>query len=383
MNLSGKETLTMQVANSLEKSIMSGQYRPGSRLLSSRELSEKLGVTRIVVRSAVDVLEKKQLLVKSPRRGIYINSNLLSLNKIELYVMSYQSSSNTRQYSYVENTLNLYKDLNYRKRFNLTLRGLGWDEMNPDMFANELSKAKTVNAQVLVLSSAFLDAVRIQMLQDSGIPFLVIGELFHSVPNSRFNQVYESCAAKADAIGDFIRHSQYRNILYLDYPPGMMDFEDDYQQRLKEKLNGTGKTLNIAHLEITPGERPNYADRALKALYRFLQSGRRFDLLHIREIIEVDKVQEMLLRFDMKISDNLQLLTYPSVSDQTIIPGVLEKRIDYRDFATEVFARLEQICLNPEDIRQTDLSHTVKYTITDQNGRLIANLPMTEQAQAR
>jgi GntR family transcriptional repressor for pyruvate dehydrogenase complex len=63
------ERLSDKVASALTESIVSGRFGVGERLPSERELCERFGVSRPVVREAVRSLIAKGLLADHPRRG--------------------------------------------------------------------------------------------------------------------------------------------------------------------------------------------------------------------------------------------------------------------------------------------------------------------------
>jgi GntR family transcriptional regulator len=60
--------LHIQLAKGLRASILEGRYRPGDRLSTEKELSERLGLSRVTVRSSLALLESEGWIVK--RRGI-------------------------------------------------------------------------------------------------------------------------------------------------------------------------------------------------------------------------------------------------------------------------------------------------------------------------
>lgn len=63
---------TGRVAEALENAILKGKIRPGERLESVRRLADSFGVGMTAVMRALDKLERKGLLLRRPRRGIYV-----------------------------------------------------------------------------------------------------------------------------------------------------------------------------------------------------------------------------------------------------------------------------------------------------------------------
>jgi GntR family transcriptional regulator len=64
--------LYIQIAESLLDQIESGKLAPGHRLPPERELSRALGVNRLTLRQALDMLETQGLLVRRPGHGTHI-----------------------------------------------------------------------------------------------------------------------------------------------------------------------------------------------------------------------------------------------------------------------------------------------------------------------
>jgi len=64
--------LYQQVAATIERAIAQGQYQPGQRLASERDLAEEFGVSRPTVRRAVIALEMRGLLESRQGSGVYV-----------------------------------------------------------------------------------------------------------------------------------------------------------------------------------------------------------------------------------------------------------------------------------------------------------------------
>ena len=66
------EKLSNSVVHQIELLILRGILRPGERLASERELSERLGVSRPSLRDAVADLQSRGLLTSRPNAGIFV-----------------------------------------------------------------------------------------------------------------------------------------------------------------------------------------------------------------------------------------------------------------------------------------------------------------------
>ncbi len=70
------EKLALAVVRQVELLILRGILRPGERLPSERELSERMSVSRPSLREAIDELEARGLLATRPGSGVYIRDDI-------------------------------------------------------------------------------------------------------------------------------------------------------------------------------------------------------------------------------------------------------------------------------------------------------------------
>ncbi len=67
------DTLRKEVAEYIKKLIADGRLKPGDRLPTEREMAERFGVSRTVIRDAVKTLSGNGLLSVQQGRGIFVN----------------------------------------------------------------------------------------------------------------------------------------------------------------------------------------------------------------------------------------------------------------------------------------------------------------------
>ena len=68
----GTTTLRSLVEVELRRMVASGEHRPGSRLPSERQLAERLGISRTIVREAIRRLLEEGVLESRNRSGLYL-----------------------------------------------------------------------------------------------------------------------------------------------------------------------------------------------------------------------------------------------------------------------------------------------------------------------
>jgi GntR family transcriptional regulator len=74
VSLAGPRPLHDQVRQAIESQIRSGELPAGARLQSERDLADRLGVSRVTVRRALEVLEQEGLVRAAPGSGRYVRA---------------------------------------------------------------------------------------------------------------------------------------------------------------------------------------------------------------------------------------------------------------------------------------------------------------------
>ena len=69
LNQDAMTPLYVQLMEEVEKSIRSGEYKPGDRLMTEAEMAKKYGVSLITVRKAIGSLTEKGLVVRKAGKG--------------------------------------------------------------------------------------------------------------------------------------------------------------------------------------------------------------------------------------------------------------------------------------------------------------------------
>lgn len=82
--------LYIQVKENLAKLIISGEWPPGIRLASERELTDQLGVSRVTVRNAIQALEEDGLVYRVHGKGTFVAKPKMEMNAHDL--ISFTSS---------------------------------------------------------------------------------------------------------------------------------------------------------------------------------------------------------------------------------------------------------------------------------------------------
>ena len=79
---------TSLVLDALEKKIRAGQFTPGEKLPSMRELAKSFQVSTMVMQQVAIALEKKSLLVRSSKCGLFIPPEMEQPNRPVIGVLT-------------------------------------------------------------------------------------------------------------------------------------------------------------------------------------------------------------------------------------------------------------------------------------------------------
>lgn len=358
MDLSREEAQSRQLADQLESEIRNRILMPGSKLLSTRDLSEKFGIDRNVVRAALDTLEARRLIVRMPRKGIYVNPELLSLGRPELYIFTFGGLNP----SYVEVALALHHNREYQRTFNVTIRYASWLELNQETFESEMVKAKRINPGILILASTYVDPPKLKILRDLEIPFVILGEFHHTQDLPDLNRIFEQFAAKGLETGRFFAQSQFQEMAYFTFPGDMLEYEVGYRTMIRCQAAAAGKKFTENVLQFNPETEVNTSQCQEKAVRDLFASGARPDLLHFIDSVDVPAIQRVLDEFNLRIPEDVNLLVFNPLA---INPptGIYEMFIDYSRFSEKAFELIRAYACEGVKIGTRDLTSLVSYKI--------------------
>lgn len=106
-----------QVAKVLERKIFSGEYPPNLPLPSTRSLAAEFGFSQRVILSAIDRLEKKNLLVRQERRRIFVKARSARDNAKEILFFAFGNELGAHGIYQAVNELILHDETQHRYDF--------------------------------------------------------------------------------------------------------------------------------------------------------------------------------------------------------------------------------------------------------------------------
>jgi GntR family transcriptional repressor for pyruvate dehydrogenase complex len=187
-----RQTSVNQIVKIIMEGIDKGTFEVGKRLPSQRELSTIFGVSRMVIREAIKVLEGKNILYSRQGSGIYVKQNVDTASSM--------NGENIPEYTYKE-ILELSREL-WQNAMELIAKNASDDEIGAlkekgDSFYGKYSTTTTVQEKFMYEASFGMDMCKaahnhllhrlmMELLDiTSNIDFLIIEK------NTRYKDILE------------------------------------------------------------------------------------------------------------------------------------------------------------------------------------------------
>jgi hypothetical protein len=188
-----KTTQSAQVAQVLTRQISSGKYTPGRKMPSTRDLAGRFKVSQQVVKSALDLLAQRNLIVRQPRVGIFVNAESVCGQR-EYSLLTYRRLDNPDLPDYTSQVLSV-SDHAVWKNTNLSTRLIS--SVTPEIVRFELDKIQVVCPDCLL--TQMYTAETADLYADLSFPVVVIGDNNHELAGQSHppNQIVENTGERA------------------------------------------------------------------------------------------------------------------------------------------------------------------------------------------
>jgi DNA-binding transcriptional regulator YhcF (GntR family) len=191
-----RESLSEQVADALEKRIVRGELPAGSRLQSTRDMAATFKVSHQVILCALDTLERKMLVRRLPRKGVYVADSATCPDTREVLILIVAEDPTSNPFFW--QIINLVDSEQAAGRFHFTLRILTLAKENR---GDALYKRRMLAAELPRLTDKFhpdctlviypsIDQRQMDMLLKLPFPLLFVGDFLEGgFPDLDYNQL--------------------------------------------------------------------------------------------------------------------------------------------------------------------------------------------------
>lgn len=213
------------VVKVLRRDILEGKCPAGMPLKSIRTLASDFGVGRQVVYSALQILEKEQLIKSQPRRG-YIARGRPIVSSRGIYFLAFGA---VEDHFYLNKMLRITYPLGIFRDYNSLTRLVSRQDAGiPGMWEHELQKAEQANgADFILIHTDLLTRSQIEMTLKLSKPVIFLGDFkegcYSDLP---ICQVAENGSLQAPLCLDYLQQHGCRKIVLLTFS------EQDFYNRI-------------------------------------------------------------------------------------------------------------------------------------------------------
>lgn len=145
-----KDSYATQVVKYLSHEIETGKLLPFSKLMGIRELSKQFGVSRNVILAAFEELEKKRLIQRIERKGIFVSEMASNPEMLEVLVLIFMC--NPANDAFASQIMSLISSKGAAGKINFYTRIVTYDE---GKFYSQEYQTRLLEAEVAKLSQTF------------------------------------------------------------------------------------------------------------------------------------------------------------------------------------------------------------------------------------
>lgn len=169
-------TLTRLAANRLEKAVYAGEYPPDMPLPSTRELARQFGVSQRIILLALDILKKKDILVRQERKQVYVKARSVQDDAKEILFFTFGDSIGMHSIYHAVNEMILRTGR--QRKYDFFSRVVSsTDALSDQRLDRELSRLENLGFIDCALVYCFMDEERMKKFLKLPYPVIFIGEL--------------------------------------------------------------------------------------------------------------------------------------------------------------------------------------------------------------
>jgi len=319
-----RETLSGQVASILEKGISSGKYAPGSRLPSTRDLASSFNVSQQVLKSAVELMEAKSLVVRRSRDGIYVNPHAFAPKRLEYALLS--NSRQSHVFDYASALLSVGSPALW-SGINLSSRIIPASDCEAQTLSYELERIKDAKPDCLI---AFISINEERLERFKGLPFpaVFLGDFpWETDESSPWNQIIENTSERAESMAEAAASAGAKSMALVG---GTLD--KHYARQLCAAGKAKAKALGIAfrYLEFSDGT-CNSREELAKARSEFVKGQIAKDVpdaLALDGFIDLELFSAPLEKAGIRPGRDIHIINDKELSD-----GGVFLKPDYSEFS--------------------------------------------------
>ncbi len=230
-----KESRTAEIVNYLEAEIISGRIAPLSKLRGTRDLAEQFSVSQPLVLQALGELEKRRLIYRKERRGVFVSATASNSEAREVLYLLFDCSPKT---TYVKEITDLAFSVDTTEKINFLVRTIYTHSTSPTyrnrVLKDEIARLAARHYDAVVVVGMRFRHTEIKEVLKLPFPVLFAGDFDEGdYPDLSYNRLgfarnyYDVALDHAREIGGkkIALIYRYGNTLPLCQQKAMADFQ--------------------------------------------------------------------------------------------------------------------------------------------------------------
>lgn len=253
-----KTSHTLRVANDLERQIATGILPPLTKIKSIRDLAKQYGVSKNIVLAALKELDKKRLIHREARKGIFVSEMAANPKMMEVLALLFKDNPIRSPFS--QQILSAISSPQAAGKINFYIRVAthAENDENPPEYWTRLLEAEIAKLShtfhsdcALVVGTQFLRK-DIENILKLPFPTLLVGNFLEGdYPDLNYNRLGQS-ANYHDVVVNYAARQQMKNIIFF-YQDVLKNasYGIEAQKRLEKQAAARNIKVHVIPIENT------------------------------------------------------------------------------------------------------------------------------------
>ncbi|OGV51510.1 MAG: hypothetical protein A2017_01690 [Lentisphaerae bacterium GWF2_44_16] len=344
-----------QIAKFFRDRILSGKLPGGSRLDTVRRIAENFSVSRQVVETSYDFLEKENLIQRNGRRGIYVKSTHYPVNATGIYFLAYDVYPDNH---YLHELFKITCPPYLKDNCTFLTRVIPRDISSDAMLDAEISRiSDTHGIECVLVACSTADRKIVQKLLQLPYPVIFIGDFkVKNFSNIEYNQIVDDNRAFAlNCTGHLINSGHKSIVMFIGNLKHY--FNAEFLDEARQRARNAGVKIIVEEFPSGMKGR-NHSAFYSEKIEKLLNAGTEFDAVMLAGTPQED-ILDILKQRGLNVPSDISVFSTSGKEGKTLTCGSNDLSV----FFDAIYQRIEE--LRKEKNTYTQLKIKAPFKITD------------------
>jgi len=293
-----KKSYKDQIVHCLESEIRTGKLLPDAKIKSIREFSKQFGVSPTTVNFAMDELERRRLIYRKPKQGIFVRNTVLVPDKLEILLFLY--GDNQMLFSLARQVMEFSCDSQFFMRINFFSRIVAinlekYRDQQFDILRNEIVKLSCMFHPdcCLILGGSFRRK-HVDIVMKLPFPKLFLGNFSDGdYDDLEYNRIGVVSDYFDESVLYAAKQKRKRIVLLTIEQLKGVSFYELARLRAEEEAKKRSMTFKVVYLADAKKEDPALRQKGIEKAVEEIRKAAP-DLLHLSCTAEYRKILDLL-----------------------------------------------------------------------------------------